>query len=144
MFDLGRYLTNDGDMVGDLARGLRIFPGLREARALGAAKWVRGETSFCLGNVVMSEGVFVAMMRSLGAELSVCPQGQMSGRSRGRRFYGAVDLEGALRHFPFVNVYLSGSKPTVISPEVRQSWQPVEKDASKEFRLLSNSCRIEW
>ena len=57
MFDLGKYLTEDGDMVGDLARGLRVFPGLREARALGAAKWARGDTSFCVGNVVMSEGV---------------------------------------------------------------------------------------
>ena len=95
MFNLGKYLSEDGDMVGDLARGLRVFPGLREARALGAAKWVRGETSFCLGNVVMSETVFVAVMKRLGADLLVCPRGRMVRLGVGDdHFYSRAHLPG--------------------------------------------------
>ena len=93
----------------------------------------------------MLEGVFIAVMRSLGAELSECPQGRISLIGvEGERFFGAVDLDGVFRNIPFVNVDMSGRKPTVISPEVRQSWRPVDTEASKEFRLLSNSSRIEW
>jgi hypothetical protein len=134
MFNLGKYLSEDGDMVGDLARGLRVFPGLREARALGAAKWVRGETSFCLGNVVMSETVFVAVMKRLGADLLVCPRGRMVRLGVGDdHFYSRVDMAGVFRNIPFVNVGMAGRVPEAIPAEVRRGWrpEPVDMDVGK-------------